>query len=189
MKSVLIDIDGVVGDFVDPVLELINRIGGHDYAPSDITQWDIRAALNLDNYEWAEVVNLIQADGFASRQKLYPGAKQGIKSLIKEGHEIDFVTSDWRGSKTWVYDRNHWLVKHFGSVGKNVTHTSRKHKVDGDMLIEDKWQNAKAWQDAHPDGRAVIWDRPWNRSFEAGAHGIVRVSSWDEVSALLGKMP
>lgn len=185
MKSVLLDVDGVVADFVDPVLDLINEVGGYDYSPSDITQWDIRAALELDNYEWAEVVNLIQTDGFADRLKLYHGAKDGIAMLKADGHEIDFVTSDWRGSKSWVYDRNHWLVKHFGSVGKNVTHTSRKHKVSGDILVEDKWQNALAWSEANPEGRAVIWDRPWNREFHEGPHGIVRVSSWGEIRALL----
>lgn len=184
MASVLFDIDGVVANFVEPVLSLINKVGGYSYREEDIDQWDIRAALSLDNYEWAEVVQLIQTEGFASSLSLYEGAKANVR-LINETHDVDFLTSDWRGSKTWVYDRNHWLVKQFGSLGKNVTHTSRKHKFAGDVFVEDKIDNAVKWGNAHPNGQAVLWTRPWNDAFNAEAHGVVRVASWEQLRAVI----
>jgi hypothetical protein len=62
--EILLDIDGVIADFVGASLALINKRMGSKYQPHHVTQWEIPAALNLapDVAEMFEIE--IRAKGF-----------------------------------------------------------------------------------------------------------------------------
>lgn len=184
--EILIDVDGVVVDFVTPVLETLHLINGNTYALDMVTEWDIVRCLGLDRDDWAECTQMIQAPGFARNLKPLPGAIEAVKLLSKD-HDVYFCTADWRGSTTWVYDRNHFLTDHFGPVGKKTIHTSFKERVYGDILIEDKASTVLNWTKRWGN-LAMLIDRPYNRRFRDADDNLVevpaetnRVYNWEQI--------
>jgi len=193
--EILVDVDGVLADFTSEVLATLHNINGINYTIDMVDQWHIEKALDLDRDDWAECVNHIQSPGFARNLKPYPGAIEAVKKLA-EYHEVCFVTADWRGSPTWVFDRNHWLTDHFGPLGKKVVHTSHKYRVCGNVLIEDKPANIHQWA-PRQKGSAILFDRPYNRSYtddqgvfkiEGNVHYMTRVHDWEEALEAINKV-
>ncbi|MGB1016084.1 MAG: 5' nucleotidase, NT5C type [Nannocystaceae bacterium] len=160
--TVLLDVDGVVADFTAQILRLTHSLFDRRFTPEDVTEWDYKSALGLSDKEWRLVSTIIGSKDFAFELPVYPGAISGVQDLAKVA-DIYFVTSDWRTSPTWVYDRNRWLELRFGrELGKQVIHTSHKHLVRGDVFVDDKPSNVAAWASAWPSGIPVLWKRPYN---------------------------
>lgn len=179
MKPImLIDVDGVIADFTTPVLKLASLALGKDFTHSDVTDWDYRKALGLSDLQWRAICRDIEYEGFANQLEPYDGAVDGVNA-IAEHADVYFVTSDWRGSKTWVYDRNKWLMRHFGDLGRNVIHTSHKRLVYGDVLVDDKPENVERWTLEWPTECGILWDRPYNR--QANYAHLRRHSSWRQI--------
>lgn len=60
-----------------------------------------------------------------------------------------------------------WLKMYFADFDpSHVIFAKDKHLVRGDFLIEDNPENIERWLEAHPDGRAVCMNAPYNKSFE-----------------------
>lgn len=173
--EILVDVDGVCADFLGPVLDTIYEVSGTRYSREDVNGWNIEECLNLDRDDWAETVKEIQSPGFARKLQPLPHAIESVKKLAQQ-HEVYFVTADWRGSPTWVYDRNHWLTDHFGALGKRTVHTSQKHLISGNVLIEDKPGNIHGWA-VRQKGHAILFDAPYNRN-EQDRFYFTRVKSW-----------
>lgn len=184
---ILIDCDGVLCDFVGRVIAGIHQHSHkhreRNVGPADVYQWDIWKALDVDLGTKRMVISeIICAEGFCRDLLPYEGATQAVKQLAKD-HDVYFCTSDWRTSPTWVYDRNEWLRNYFGfTLGGKVVHTSHKHLVKGDVLIDDKPDNLTVWGTAHGTEGALLWQRPWNVSEAKAFH---TVTSWDGVAAHL----
>jgi 5'(3')-deoxyribonucleotidase len=186
--TVLVDVDGVLADFQNAVLQLVNYEVGGAHEPADVTEWSIKNALGLTDAQWSWVCDRIELPGFAFHLEPYPGAVEAVLKLAKCS-EVYFVTSPWASSVTWTHDRTQWLRKYFGkTLGPRVIHTAHKSLVAGDVLIEDKMSNAAEWGRAgeavswQGDRFAVLWDRPYNR--DGDRRGLHVVESWDEVFGL-----
>lgn len=167
---ILTDVDGVLADLVSALCERLEW-AGYDYSPQDFKAYDFAKTLCG---EALERVNLALAeDSFALSLPLYPGASTFLKELASLG-EVVAVTSPHKASRTWAHDRTLWCKTH--GIDK-VIHTSHKDMVTGDVLIEDHPENARTWQTAHPWGRAILIDRPWNQGTDVGFR---RVRSYGE---------
>ena len=187
---VLLDVDGVVADFVGPTLAEVSKITGRRYTPDDVTGWDLRAALGLEASEWDRVTKRIRSLGFCLTQPTYPGACDAVRRL-RERAEVYFVTTPWRGAVTWAYDRDRWLEQKFGEViGRRVVHTGHKHLIRGDLLIDDKPENCERWAAANDwPSCALLFTRPWNRAHQVtDGSGVVRVDGWCDVFAKLAEL-
>lgn len=161
---VLLDCDGVLADFIDVALDIVGVVTGRTYQPEQVTQWDFCAALGLTSDEAAIVKRSIGAyPNLAAGLNLYPGVVDGVRAL-QEIAEVYIVTSPWNSNPTWCHDREAWLWKYFKIPSARVVHTSAKHLVVGDVLVDDKTSTLIDWQAAHPSKLAVQWSTPHNRS-------------------------
>lgn len=196
---ILIDCDGILCDFVSAVLAAINvreheadtRRGytgapHEDWTPDDVTAWDIFGTLSVPAEIKKSVIDeVICAPGFCYELDAYPGSVAGVQAIAKR-HDVYFVTSDWRTSPTWVFDRNRWLRNVFGTeLGSRVVHTAHKHVVDGDMLIDDKPSNVDGWSCSRRYGAGLVWTRPWNIGVGTACS---HVSSWDDVDEVMRRL-
>lgn len=166
MHDLLIDVDGVVADFVQGILRAV----GSSLKPEDITKWDIRPFLTP---EQREDMLAVQADpDFWRSLPVKDLAKEGMK-LLEATYKVTWVTSPWVSCEGWESARRDWLNEHFDMTkkGQNYIPTSAKEMVDGDVFFDDKPDNIKRWKTRHFRGRAYIFDAPYNRDFE-----------WDRVS-------
>lgn len=185
---VLLDVDGVIADFANGFLKLVNAQFGTSYTPADITDFDIGKALGWSAERTEHAYSLItECDMFAARLAVYPSAQDGVARLLDVA-EVYAVTSPWWSHPTWVRDRNNWLYANFGIGAGRVVHTAAKHLIAGDVLVDDKTSTCEEWRAAWPvgtaglSGIAVQWQTPHNR---LDAWDGPSTASWDELIDLV----
>ena len=76
---------------------------------------------------------------------------------------VHILTASWKGSLTWAGEREAWLKQHFDLDYNDITFSHAKHKVHGDIFIDDKPSSLELWQARHPNGVALLWKDVWNR--------------------------
>lgn len=169
---ILLDVDGVLGDFPSCALRWLNgRAWGRSEPATieQITQHDILKAFGVENLQ--DAFDQWCADTDVCRHMpVYEGAQAFVEEL-KSFADVVIVTARYKKVPNWTSARDAWLVEHFAIDPDNVIHAKRKECVFGEVLIDDKLKNVAAWQNAWPRGLAVVLDRPWNRGGEhARAH-------------------
>lgn len=188
-KTVLLDCDGVLANYVEPVLDLVYERTGRGYTAADVTSFDFAKALKLAPDEARDVKAAVSdREGWWSRLPVLPGAQEGVAKLRQVAH-VYIVTSPWNSCRTWLWEREAWLKKHFNLPHSNVIAGSAKHLVFGDIFVDDKteacerwdYENGAYWRDKAGEPResfAVQWITPHNRldGWEGRA-----TNSWDEL--------
>lgn len=180
MKTILLDADGVFVNFVKGYLDIIERVTGKRFTEDQITEFDIGKALGLSEADMRDVYNSIQT-GFCKRLEPLPGAIEAIQRIMLN-HNVYVVTSPWTGVDTWDSERRTWIKVHLGLDKSRVLSGSAKHLVRGDFFIDDKAENCVDWQDANPNGTAVMWRSPWNQNHPWPGW---RFNKWAALEALI----
>lgn len=176
---VLIDVDGVLADFRQLFISAVMATGvraiDYTWRPD---QWDLSKALKLTKKEDDAVFSIINAAGVADDYlQPFPGAVEGVRRVAQYA-SVYFVTAQLRTSPTWVYDRDRWLIRHFGKEqGEKVVYTDHKYVVCGDYLVDDKPENCREWAAAWPSGFALHW----TASYAKVEPDLLAVSSWEQI--------
>lgn len=153
---ILLDVDGVLADFVQPVLDYAKTLTGRTYTHEDVTQWDIAAAIGVGPELWA----VTKKPGFCEALAVIPGSQEMVKQLQAIG-DVYIATSP-TSSLTWAGERATWLRRHFDIPQKKIISTHAKYAISGHFLIDDKAANLMNWEDENPDGVAILVAAPWN---------------------------
>jgi 5'(3')-deoxyribonucleotidase len=160
---VLVDVDGVLADFVGGYLRLLKEHTGIEADRDQITKFDIGASLGLSAEQSSRMKRAIGgAPRFALTLDVCPGAQDGIR-MLEQVAEVHIATSPWNSNPTWTHDREMWLKKHFDIAHADVTHTSAKHLLRGDFLVDDKTETLRKFLNVNGRG-AVQWQTPHNRN-------------------------
>jgi 5'(3')-deoxyribonucleotidase len=158
-KHVLLDVDGVVADFIRSVENALQ----YKFSEGDKKKWNVLSALSKEKRN--EALTALSGPLFWLNLPLINGAKEGVRYLEDAGHKITWVTSPWPSCEAWGAARTLWLNEHFNVSGKGqeIKILSDKSGVGGDALIDDKPANILAWAGAHPSGHALLYDSPNNQ--------------------------
>lgn len=180
-RRVLLDVDGVLGDFLGHSFPVLEKLTGRKWAYADFQTWDIFDTVSRE-YERA-FFDEINQPGWCQSIPVFSGSQDGVRRLM-EISDLYVVTSPMNHVPTWMYEREQWLLKHFGIPHKRVVHTSAKYLCLGDVLIDDRPANIEAWEKEHLGGRGFLWHQTYNRASTVGK----RVLSWDQtIEALQGR--
>ena len=185
---ILLDCDGPMADFTTAYLDALYAETGARHHASEVDRWAIHEcpffvahAKGLGGSQSgslrAQCDARVVAPGFCASIRPQPGAREAVAALRGIG-DVYVVTSPWFTSRTWMHERTAWLWEHFGIHGNRVIHTSSKALIRGDMFVDDKPSHVFDWQDAWPNGRALLLDMPHNQD-----GGVPRVSRayWSDV--------
>lgn len=173
---VLLDVDGVLADFVTPALEVVKRVTGQP-VPTDATQeWDLFRSYpkEVQDLFYAE----FKKEGWCYGLAPYPGALQGVNAL-REVADVYFVTSPMHGPH-WSDERARWLVDYFGAHRNHVVSTNAKYVCRGHVLVDDKTSHIVKWLSHHDDGIGIVWQQPYNEKDELPSSA-VRAKTWARV--------
>lgn len=188
--SLLLDVDGVLADFVSGALRVLRDISGDTIDPNTITTWEMFDSIQESHKHYREAVyHDLKGPGGCSSLPVYSGAQEGVARL-RELCDVTIVTSPFYGSKTWMHERERWLEQHFGIHHHDIIHADKKFRVHGDVFVDDKPSHLHAWSDywigMGRDKRVqpVLWDSLRNTNEVVGA-GVARVKNWDELITLL----
>lgn len=196
---ILLDIDGVVIDWIGGALKVVEDVAGKTLTADDITEWDIFEQHSLSEYA-DECYRRYNAPGFTLGLQPYAEAKGGVEWL-KSIADIVVVTSPtWNkriadaeddedalaqaldeSTTCFISERAYNLKKHFGLKRNQLVFTPAKHRVDGDFLIDDKVENVAEWVKEQGGRGGLLWTRPWNATTNL-PQGTTRVSSWSAVA-------
>lgn len=86
-----------------------------------------------------------------------------------------------QGAPFWMYERSLWLDRQFAATPRSVVFTHNKAHIWGDLILDDKADNVDEWADTHPDGIALLWDAPYNRTWTPKTQNAHRVDNWASV--------
>lgn len=141
--AVLIDVDGVIANFVDKISSYLeNRfeiVIDRSKIYSDVKKeakgfWD------------EECDDFIRQPGFAQSLDEIPGAVNAVKQIMEASDgKVLFVTSPYDSSPTWCYDRYMWLKDRFEISRDDVIFARDKRFISGLTLIDDRWENVVDW--------------------------------------------
>jgi 5'(3')-deoxyribonucleotidase len=194
---VLVDVDGVLCDFIGGVLPLVGSITGRTVKHADVHCFDFCKALGLSpDHARAVKRHISEVPGWWQHLSPLPGAVEGVARLREIG-EITIVTSPWNSCRTWLHDRETWLKKHFDIPHADVIATAKKWMVDGDIFVDDRSDTLEKWDAARiargrPCG-AIQWATPHNRAEKWNGHStndwgeLIRIV--DSISALSVQVP
>lgn len=178
---VLLDVDGVLANFVGATFAVLEAMGGPSYMEEDVVEWDLKKL--LDGYE-DRMMKVWRSEGFCSRIVPYPGAVEGVARL-HEVADVYYVTAPFYGAPHWMWERLNWLKGFFNATDYRVSFTHAKYLVNGDFMVEDRPMNIVKWAAAHPDKTVVIWNQPYTRSLDDPPNSF-RTRSWDALLERVG---
>lgn len=157
-KIIGVDIDGVIGNFVQTLLNCTNIIYNTSYTEDDIVDYELESVLGKDKV--IKTLAILEANKEIRKMLLHDGAQQFIKDLSEIG-DIIYVTAPYYSYEKWCFERIGWLNEHFGATNDQVIFTSGKHHVDFDIIIDDSVKMINKMLDNNK--RVVMINRPWNR--------------------------
>jgi 5'(3')-deoxyribonucleotidase len=162
--TLLLDCDGVLSNFAQAALNILEEVSGLSFSEKDIHTWEVFDSLPPHAQQWRSTVyRILKERGGCAGIPLHEGAKEGVARLQALA-DIIVVTSPFKGSETWAHEREHWLESHFGLT--HVIHAKNKARIHGDFFLDDKPEHIKEWLDFWVrSGRdlkckAVLWRTP-----------------------------
>lgn len=163
MKILLLDMDGVLVNFVPHWLNYLNLFEGIDIKPSEVTKYTLNETpagkREIGKVAGRDVKNFIspfKTPGFFRTAPMMPGAREFIRSLqsLERNCAFEFYVLTSPSDGTSAKEKIEWLDGTFGPVKTIVT--KHKHLVRGDYLVDDYPQNVREWLRYNPGGFGMM---------------------------------
>lgn len=186
--KILLDVDGVICDFIGGALQEINRImwpRGKAFGRAAVTGRDMVSALGIEEHR-AEIESIFRRPGFAYNLSSIEHAVSSVRGLRDAGHRIEIATAPMKNSITWISDRHCWLSECFDVKYNEIifAHAHQKHELDADIFVDDDPDTVRRWGEAHPDSLSVLFAQPHNATERAG---LVWVKDWANLMTLINE--
>ncbi len=156
--TILVDMDGVLSDFVTAFMASYHRSGGIG-EPTQPIKWGF-----IDELEDQGAVEAAWADARTwLGQTPYPGALEGLRRLY-DAHSVYIVTDPGPRPDVAIVAKFQWLRVHVPWLSqRRIITTAKRELLRGDILIDDRADNVYDWLLANGDGvRCYTPLRPWN---------------------------
>jgi 5'(3')-deoxyribonucleotidase len=181
-----VDVDGVLGEQVPPVLERLKFKKGLHLTKEAVTEWDL--PINETSIT-KEIEEALLDPNFVKEMPLVQGAQHAMKRLYKKYH-IVIVTSRPRETEKETKD---WLKRHFKFHEFVNTREFGKNIRGLHVLIDDNLENIKICASSGCYG--LLFSQPWNQTIQdeelkslIRAEKVIRCNGWDDVLKALPKI-
>lgn len=179
--KILLDFDEVINTMTHHWVHTLNCVYGTSVEFEDVNEWDMQKAFPTLTED--EIYNPLHLQTFWNGVEIMSGAKEGIQSILSEGHEIYIVTSAHPDTIKWKAE---WLQRELPEIPwSNVIVANNKSLVKGDILVDDGLHNL--YEGSYIK---VLFDKPWNRNVDKNklTNIIHRVHNWDEIIKLIEEL-
>lgn len=186
---ILLDVDGPLANFTQAYLDELYEVTGHRHVLAEIRQFHIHKSAFFEKraQDYKERTGYSLKDtlaarvtraGFCENIAVQDGAQEAVEKLKSIG-EVWVVTSPWDSSPTWMYERLHWVHRHFGIPRAHVIQVGRKVRVHGDVFVDDRPEHCIEWQKQWPKGVAQLFGMHHNE--DAAKQLGIAPSTWDDI--------
>ena len=178
--TILVDLDDTIEQLLKALVARANERFGRNAAVDDVTDWSIICA--FPGIAKQQILDFMREPDFWDTVEPVPGAAEGLKHFMDEGHEVYIVTAT---EYEHVAEKMKGvLFRWFPFISWNqVIITSRKQMIRGDVLIDDGVHNLEGGSYIK-----ILVTAPYNRDYDAEANGMIRVNSWDEIVRAIDNM-
>jgi 5'(3')-deoxyribonucleotidase len=158
----LLDMDGVVADFVGGVCAAHNRPSPYD-DPSSYGVFDMDKLWGMTSREFWKPCD---GESFWDDLQKTPDADDIVSSVVNNfGLENIAILTAPSMSPYCVPGKRRWMKRHYPFLAKNMIFTSAKKFLAGPdrVLIDDRNENIESFRAA--GGHGILLPRLWNRLY------------------------
>ena len=177
--TVLCDMDDVLLDLIPHWIKSLNSIYGTSISAEEITEWDIAKCIPSLTKE--QIFSIVMQPSF---WETIPPAKNGqwfIRNLLTEGHRVKIVTASHYEVLPSKMQR--FLQLYPWLTWDDITITSGKQSIKGDVLIDDAQHNLVGGE-----YEKILLDKPHNRKFDTTSLSIHRIDNLAEAFRILERI-
>lgn len=162
LKLVLLDVDGVIYDFVSFMLS--NHFSKYGKKPSDIKNYNMNQVIGISKQEFWKVCD--EADGIFCDGEFYSYTTDLIKTCNKYSENISFCSNPGNNPKHWAEKK-----KMFNKLSKTIdvpipapliTQNKEILSLEGVVLIDDFEKNVDKFNQGK--GIGVLFPQYWNKN-------------------------
>ncbi len=170
--TILVDMDDTIEQLLKAWIDAVNLRYDRAVDRGDVTEWDVSAA--FPGLTRDEVFSVLTQPGFWKKVEPMPGAADALRHFMAEGHAVYIVTATpYESVPEKMTD---CLFRLFPFLRwDQVIVASSKQLIRGDVLIDDGVHNLEGGPYAK-----LLMTAPHNQSYDAAAHGMIRVNRWAE---------
>jgi hypothetical protein len=154
INLILLDIDGVIYDFVNYVLPYLDTTK----QDKDITNYRMSEVLNITAEEFWKLLDT-KVEGTFCNGKNYEWSSALINTCKKYCDNIAFCSNPGNNPKHWAEKRT-WAEKHFPDIPLILTQNKEVLSQTGTVLIDDFNKNIDKFNMG--DGIGIIFPQYWN---------------------------
>jgi len=198
MKRIYVDIDDILCETAAALCRLAEHEFGRIVAYEDVCVFDLQQAFGLSDEEMRRFRLMSHEYGCLMGFAVTPGAVEGVRALRDMGAEIDILTgrpaSSHKATEDWLASvgLGGFVVEYVDKYGR----TYERHPGDPetvpmkdllarhyDFAIDDSpvvLGSLAAWRET----KVLVFDRPWNRSYELSPN-MTRVAGWREILSVV----
>jgi 5'-nucleotidase len=170
MKTIAIDMDGVLADVLSVFMDLDERDFGRRKTLDEV--WGVP---ELKAFERA--LEYVHRDGFFRSAPVIADS-QDVLYKLNQRYNVYIVSAATEYPKS-LSEKHAWLNEHFPFITwQQMVFCGSKQIIRADIMIDDHLKNL----DFFP-GETILFTQPHNATLEAPRHR--RVKSWRDVAALL----
>jgi 5'(3')-deoxyribonucleotidase len=175
---IMIDCDDVLNNLSEDWVKYLNKQHGLDVNPQGISHKNIFEAFPMLSRD--EVKSPMQDGIFSGTYTVKPGSYECLKEMVDDGHEVSIVTAHINKTTGMKIV---WIKTNFPFLSRdNIIITSKKHKIMGDVLIDDSIYNL-----LEGNHLKILFDHPNNHGYDAEANGMIRVYTLKEAYEVIQK--
>ncbi len=197
------DIDDVMCETASSLCVLAERVFGRHVSYAGVRDFNLQRVFNLTDDEMVHFRHLSHEPETLLSYPEVPGACEGVRSLLSEGHTVEFVT----GRPTNTYEATYEWIRRAGFGALPVFFVNKYAIPDSyydaypdapralsvpellsrsyDVAIDDSpviLSRLRIWSQT----RIFVMNRPWNESFVL-APNMTRLQGWSDLPRLLAK--
>lgn len=194
-QVIAVDFDDVIFDCNATLAEYHNATYETNYAPADMTSWQLEDTWGCTLDEAVRRVGEYLKTEFHNQAPLIEGASEGLKELKRLGYRIVLVTSradDVRPqTEAWIarniegsFDEMHFINHFDASTPRFWSKADVCREIGAGVLLEDAVHHSE--NVAGSGILVLLFDAPWNQE-EQEHERIIRVKDWPEALAWIKK--
>ena len=178
--TILVDMDDTMEQLLQAWVAGVNARYGTHAAYGDVTDWDV--SKTFPGLTREQVYAIPMEPGFWRTVQPVPGAAETLRRLQEKGHDVYVVTA--AQYETLNEKMEGLLFKYFPFIPwEKVIVTLNKKMIRGDVMIDDGVHNLEGG-----DYIKLLMTAPHNITYDAAAHGMIRVNNWAEIEETIGRL-
>lgn len=187
--KILVDLDGIVTDTLPAWLDRIYYHTGIRAVTADITKWNLHENPPLTLLKPNQIFDVLNEKDFTLGIPQMADACAHLKRLFDAGHDVSIVTARYGTNcmpetLVWLSEMMPWL-----KIDKKVWFVHDKHRITGDLLIDDKAENLILYRETFPEAKLITIDYPYNKNAPADTLRVHKNGyEWEQIERLVNEL-